>query len=203
MDTSKRSQRAVVQFLTAEDESPVEIYRRMQNVYGTVCLSRTSVFRWCSEFRKGRTNTDDKPRPGQAHMVITRETITAVDNLVRNNRRITTREIVATLSISKGSVHTIHHERLEYRKVCAQWVPKHLTEEQKTYRMGACMQHLLRYNEKGDHFLSRIVAADETWCHHFDPATKRMSMEWRHPSSPRPKKARSSMALMDRERGVM
>jgi histone-lysine N-methyltransferase SETMAR len=44
----------------------------------------------------------------------------------------------------------------------------------------------------GEGFLEQIVTGDETWCHHFDPATKRMSQEWRHPGSPRPKKARSS-----------
>ncbi|GFU00121.1 hypothetical protein NPIL_112931 [Nephila pilipes] len=51
------------------------------------------------------------------------------------------------------------------------------------------MKHLFRYHEIGNQFLSRIIAADETWCHHFDPATKNMSMEERHPSSPRLKKA--------------
>ncbi|GFT14782.1 uncharacterized protein NPIL_77941 [Nephila pilipes] len=58
--------------------------------------------------------------------------------------------------------------------------------------MSVSIQHLMRYHEKGSQFLSRIIAADETRCHHFDPATKIISMEWRHPSSPRPKKPRSS-----------
>ncbi|GFU29824.1 histone-lysine N-methyltransferase SETMAR [Nephila pilipes] len=33
-------------------------------------------------------------------------------------------------------------------------------------------------------FLPRMIAADETWCHHFDSAIKCMSMEWQNPSSP-------------------
>jgi hypothetical protein len=41
-------------------------------------------------------------------------------------------------------------------------------------------------------FMEQIETGDETWCHHFDPATKRMSQEWRHPGSQRPEKAQSS-----------
>ena len=33
-----------------------------------------------------------------------------------------------------------------------------------------------------------IVTGDEPWIHHFDPEEKRLSMQYRHTSSPRPKK---------------
>ena len=36
--------------------------------------------------------------------------------------------------------------------------------------------------------LSRIVTGDETWAHHYEPETKRQSVEWQHPQSPRKKK---------------
>ena len=39
-------------------------------------------------------------------------------------------------------------------------------------------------------FLSRLVTMNETWLYHYDPETKQQSMEWRHSSSPRPKKFR-------------
>ncbi|GBL94835.1 hypothetical protein AVEN_197518-1 [Araneus ventricosus] len=58
--------------------------------------------------------------------------------LIRQNRRITTSEIVVELSISKGTVHHIIHTKLGYGKVYAQWVPKHLSENQKKARMGVC-----------------------------------------------------------------
>jgi hypothetical protein len=54
------------------------------------------------------------------------------------------------------------------------------------------MEVLCRYQTEGGGFFEQIVTGDETWCHHFDPATKQMSQERRHPESPRPKKARSS-----------
>ncbi|GBL90330.1 hypothetical protein AVEN_130416-1 [Araneus ventricosus] len=75
----------------------------------------------------------------QTHVVTNSATISAMDELIRLNRRITTREIAVELSISKGTVHHIIHKTLGYGKVCAQWVPKHLSENQKTARMGVCL----------------------------------------------------------------
>jgi len=69
MDSSKGAQRAVIQFLSAEGVSGTDIYSRMNNVYGTECMSRTAVFRWCSDFRHRRLSTVDMPRPGQAHVL--------------------------------------------------------------------------------------------------------------------------------------
>jgi len=40
--------------------------------------------------------------------------------------------------------------------------------------------------------LSRIVTGDETWAHHYEPETKRQSMEWHHPQSPRKEKFKTT-----------
>ena len=40
-------------------------------------------------------------------------------------------------------------------------------------------------------FWLRIVKGDESWFHHFEPETKRHSMEWRHLHSPSKKKAKA------------
>ncbi|GBN92955.1 hypothetical protein AVEN_219276-1 [Araneus ventricosus] len=81
----------------------------------------------------------DLPCPGQAHIENNNATISVVDELIRQNCRITTREIAVELSISKGTVHHIIHKKLGYGKVCVQCVPKHLSENQKTARMGVCL----------------------------------------------------------------
>ena len=39
--------------------------------------------------------------------------------------------------------------------------------------------------------MERIITVDETWVLHFEPESKRRSMEWRHPNSPRTKKFRA------------
>jgi hypothetical protein len=52
-----------------------------------------------------------------------------------------------------------------------------------------CQRLLDRYNNEGkEEFLSRIVTGDETLVHHYEPESKRESMEWKHPGSPTKKK---------------
>ncbi|GBN48431.1 hypothetical protein AVEN_66059-1 [Araneus ventricosus] len=104
MDSSRSAQRAVIQFLRAEGEHASQIYCRMKEVYGEQRLARCAIFRWCQRYEAGRVNIKDFPRPGQAHVVTNSVTISAVNKLIRHNRRITTREIAVELSISKGTV---------------------------------------------------------------------------------------------------
>jgi hypothetical protein len=40
-------------------------------------------------------------------------------------------------------------------------------------------------------FLSRIVTGDEMGVHHYEPESKRQSMEWKHPGSPKKKKIKT------------
>lgn len=68
-------------------------------------------------FLKDKENFHDRARPGQEHVVITQETITAGESFMRNNRRFTIFETADEISINKRSVHEILQERLQYRKV--------------------------------------------------------------------------------------
>ncbi|GBN39717.1 hypothetical protein AVEN_262259-1 [Araneus ventricosus] len=98
----------------------------MKEVYGEQCLARCTIFLWCQCYETGRVNIKDLSRREQAHFVTNSATISAVDELIRQNRWITTREITVELSIKKRTVHNIIHKKLGFGKVCAQWVPKHL-----------------------------------------------------------------------------
>jgi len=49
---------------------------------------------------------------------------------------------------------------------------------------------LKRFEAEGDGFLGRIVTGDETWVLYHQPETKKVSKEWHHTSSPKPKKFR-------------
>ena len=77
---------------------------------------------------------------------------------------------------------------LGYRKICARWVPRMLTPELKENRLEICRELLQRHADEGDAFLDNIVTGDETWCHHYEPESKRQSMEWHRPGSPTQKK---------------
>ena len=68
---------------------------------------------------------------------------------------------------------------LEYRKVCARWVPRTLTQEHKEHCMQVCQELLNQYEAEGDSFLNHIITDDEMWFHHYGPESKRQSVESR------------------------
>jgi histone-lysine N-methyltransferase SETMAR len=79
---------------------------------------------------------------------------------------------------------------LQKRKVAAKWVPHQLSEEQKAARKRVAEELLRRYEAEGEQFLNRIVAIDETWVQDFEPQLKSQSSQWKHATSPHPKKCR-------------
>jgi hypothetical protein len=48
------------------------------------------------------------------------------------------------------------------------------------------------FDGEGEAFLSQIITGDKTWVHHFEPETKRQSMEWHHLQLPRKKKFKTA-----------
>ena len=106
---------------------------------------------------------------------------------MKENRRVTVHEIAAHLHMSHGSAHHIVHD-LQFHKVSARWVPRQLTAELKERRVDACQELLKRFEAEDDGFLGRTVTGDETWVQYHQPETKKASKEWRHTSSPKPKK---------------
>lgn len=61
--------------------------------------------------------------------------------------------------------------------------------------MEACKGLLAQYEKQGDAFLERIITGDETWVHFFEPETKQQSMQWKHLSSPPPRKFKGVPSL--------
>ncbi|GFW88301.1 histone-lysine N-methyltransferase SETMAR [Trichonephila clavipes] len=64
--------------------------------------------------------------------------------------------LVLKVDVSYGTVWTIVHDRLRFRKVCAACVLKQLTDQQKELRIGLALQHLFWYQEHPA-FMKRIV----------------------------------------------
>jgi len=94
------------------------------------------------------------------------------------------------LGISREKVGSIIHEDLDKRKLSVKWVPKCLNADQKPQRCQSSEQLLEFFRRDPNDFLSQLMTMDETWLYHYDPETKQQSMEWRHSSSPCPRKFR-------------
>ncbi|KMQ82562.1 histone-lysine n-methyltransferase setmar-like protein [Lasius niger] len=188
--STRVKQRAVIEFLTAEKVTPTEIHRRLKGVYGDDAVDRSTVNRWAIKFRgcePGKAIIVDETRSGRPITATDDKHRQLVDDLIQNDRRITQQRIANHVGISKERVGVII-QQLGYRKICARWVPRRLTDEDKQRRMECCQQLLQRYRDEGDDFLLNIVTGDESWVHHYEPEEKRQSAEYRHLSSPRTKK---------------
>ena len=86
-------------------------------------MSHTQVYEWTEKFKNGISSVEDSPRPGPAFTAVTKDNIAAVENMIRENRRFTVKEVASLLDISVGSAHHIPYDEL-FRKVYARWVPK-------------------------------------------------------------------------------
>ena len=52
-------QRVVIEFLTTEKVPPIEIYRRMQAVFGDQCVDVSTVRHWVRRFKEGELGQAD------------------------------------------------------------------------------------------------------------------------------------------------
>jgi transposase len=112
-------QRINIKFLTKEGFKPSEICSSLKRRYGEKILSNVSVYRWSSAFKKGRETVENKPHERWPRTSVTGENSDRVGALIRENMRITVRELSGILNISEGSVKTIIEQHLQYSKVCA------------------------------------------------------------------------------------
>ncbi|GFW21408.1 hypothetical protein TNCV_1532331 [Trichonephila clavipes] len=57
---------------------------------------------------------------------------------------------------------------------------------------------MIRLEQEGDNILQCFITADEAWLYHYDPTIKQQSSEWKHPSSPTPKKVKTMKSAESR-----
>ncbi|KAJ8946884.1 hypothetical protein NQ318_008240 [Aromia moschata] len=103
-------QRVNFKFLVQMRKTFIEAYAMLKEVYGNECLSRTQVFEW---FKEGRETTEDDPCPGRPSTSITDENIENSGKIIREDRRLSIRELVEITGIDKECVRQILHESLE------------------------------------------------------------------------------------------
>ncbi|KAG5322949.1 MOS1T transposase, partial [Pseudoatta argentina] len=167
--------RSVIRYLVWKGKTPVEVYNEVKIAYGDKGMNRTSVFKWCREFKNGRTSVHDDQRSGRSS-ILTDDIVEKIENALRDDRRLTVDELSAMFpQISRSLLHETITETLGYRKLSARWVPKQLTDQHKLNRVEAGQEFLRRYKLHGDEFLRSIVTGDETWWIHYDNPKRRKS----------------------------
>jgi transposase len=165
-------QRAVIEFLTAEGSSPIEIHRRLRSVYGEDAIDVSSVRHWVRRFKSGEKDIGDRPRSGRPATAATKENKENVDALIRDDRRITTSELCSAIGTGKPAVMVSSSENLatvNLRKVGAENAHR---RTQNSLEKNICVEYLRRNEKDGDAFLLRIITGDKNRVHHYNPLTK-------------------------------
>lgn len=186
--------RVLIKHCFLMEKNTVQTKAWLDKCYNTSAPPNSTIKYWFAEFRRDRTSTTDAPRSGRPNEAVTPENIKKVTDLVMNDRKMKLSEIANIIGISKERVGHIMHEHLHMRKLCARWVPRFLTIDQKAKRIRLSTQNLdmIRRNKK--EFLRRFVTMDETWIHHYTPESNRQSAEWLFPGESRVKRPKTQQS---------
>ena len=80
----------------------------------------------------------------------------------------------------------ILRERLGLHKICARWVTRLLTDEQKQSWVRLALQVKEKYDKCDPRRLEEIVIGDEAWIYHFQPDSKAKNKVWVSSEGDRP-----------------
>ena len=112
-----------------------------------------------------------------------------IKNFMDKDLLVSIETISAQFDVSLGTVHTIIHEELKMRKICAKFIPRVLWEDPKKRRCHDSREMVKLVNSYPA-ILNALVTCDESWIYCYEPETKRQSSQWKHVCFPIPKKAR-------------
>jgi len=162
----------------------------IQQGCGDQSLSRTQVFQWHARFKAGRTSVDDDEHTGRPTSCTTPETIARIQEIIRQDRRRTIRDIAGEVDVGYGTCQWVLTEELGMQGVAAKFVPRILTADQMHQRVSVCTE-FRQLATDDETFLSMVITGDESWVYVYEPETKRQSFQWKSPTSPRPKKSKT------------
>ena len=94
-------------------------------------MSQSAVLKWRKLFKNGRDSVENEPRTGRPSTSQTDDKVQRVREVLNSDGRLSARMIADRIGIDTMTVHTIITENLAMRKICAELVPKVLTDDQK------------------------------------------------------------------------
>lgn len=198
----KEEIRSIIKYSSFQGKYLSQIKSELNKTFGAETPSLSTIEKWTFRFRRGETSVEDKSRSGRPKTGQNERNIAKVSKFLDKDRRLSVRELVQKTKLAYGTVYRIITFCLGLVIRCARWVPKILTPLQKSTRKNACKENIWLNNLDPDFFQSQIVAGYETYVHHFEPETKRQSMQWLPIGSQAPIKAikklskKKVMALM-------
>jgi len=170
-------QRYTVKFLQKSGRTRMETLGIIRATYGEHAMTRPTIYRWYDAFEKGRETARLRGGPGAPITKLTETTINTCRALLVEDPSFRLVELASILDISVGSAHHLVTKILGYSKLCAKWVPKLLTDEQKAERVRISHYWEKKLLEDPEWF-DNVITTDESWAYMYDPATKQQSKRW-------------------------
>jgi [histone H3]-lysine36 N-dimethyltransferase SETMAR len=170
--------RAMILFAFKLGQNRTECFENLEKFFQDDSPSYATVSRWFKRFERKQWSLRDEPRSGRPIEVLTDKNIEMAAKLVKEDRRITIRQLAQELNVNYESVRTILHESLGLRKLTSRWIPHLLSDEQKQSRVSWCKFMLDKFDGGRSKLVSEIITADETWIYQYDPETKQQSTVW-------------------------
>ncbi|PNF36441.1 hypothetical protein B7P43_G15896 [Cryptotermes secundus] len=93
----------------------------LKTAYKDDAMGKTQVFEWFSHFKNGEMSIDDKPCSGRPSMARTHENVETICEIIKEDQRQTTEEIVELSGVTWSSVQRILTEDLGMKRVAAKF----------------------------------------------------------------------------------
>jgi transposase len=138
---------AVIKFFVKEGLTSNKIHSKFIIVYGDSSPSFSTIKKWAAKLKHGRTSLEDDPREGCPKSATTPEIIEQVHDMVLDDRRMKVCEIAESTGISKERIGYILHEEMDIKNICARWITRLLTVDQKCTCMKISEQCLVCFNK--------------------------------------------------------
>lgn len=90
---------------------------RLFSAFGDEALSKTTVYDWFTEFKRGRSSLTKTHGGGHPKDAVTQQNIDAVQKLIEEDRHITYQEIQTALGIGRSQIQKILEEEMWVRKL--------------------------------------------------------------------------------------
>ena len=106
---------AVIEFLVKDEFPAADTHHKLQRAYGDVYMGPSSVRRWVKHFKDGNKSIQDKPCSGRPRTASTELNKKRVDEIIKEDRRVTLDAIATKLRIGHSAVQEMIGS-LDYRK---------------------------------------------------------------------------------------
>ena len=160
-----------IKFCFKLGKNTTETYGMLQTTFKASCMNRAWVFEWHKRFKECRESVREEERCERSKEIRIPELICQIKNFMDKDRRVFIETISAQFDVSVGTVHTIICEELKMRKICANFVPRVLREDQKERRCHDSREMFELINSDPT-VLDALVTCDESWIYCYDPEIK-------------------------------